>query len=98
MFSDLINISDILNELRRNASSLCVGKNWIAPSGFAGAQGSVVCIKDPDSFAPVVIDLSDTDSYDRKDIIVQGKDVILKNTMSYDNDGNLPMLNIFIDQ
>lgn len=98
MFSDLLNTSDILNELRRNASSLCVGKERIAPSGFESAEGSVVCIKDPDGYDPVEIDLSDPDTYDKKDIVVQGKDVILKNTMEYVGSDELPTLNIFIDQ
>ena len=92
MFSDLLNTSDILNELRRNASSLCVGKTW------NDSDGSVVCINDDSDRDPVVIDLSSTDSYDKKDIIIQKRDVILQSTMSDDGDGNLPTLNIFIDQ
>lgn len=98
MFSDLINTSDILNGLRRNASSLCLGKEWITPLDSMTEEGSVVCIKDPNGYAPVVIDLSNPSSYNKKDIVVQGKDVILKNTMNYVDWDELPTLNVFIDQ
>ena len=94
MFTDLLNVSDILNELRRNASSLCVGKAWNSND----TEDSVTCINGDDSSEPLVVDLSVRSKYDKKDIIVKDRDVILQGTMYKDDDGNLPTLNIFIDK
>ncbi len=97
MFSDLINISDILNELRRNASSLCVWKARMEDFPASPSEEQIICINQSDP-SPFVIDLSKPIDYDKKDIIVQGRDVILENTMEYVDADQLPTLNIFIDK
>lgn len=100
-----MNISNNINQLKRNASTLCRGKqvhnesSWLGAAGGGDAASSTVCIgtsstefSDAD---PVVIDLANTPTYLGKTIVVYGKNVILQGTMPQANDITL---NLFVDR
>jgi hypothetical protein len=108
VFSDVVNTSDVLNALRKNASTLCRGTSWDTSSSTITLNQAytnnktVICIGSVaadglsyvDGSSPVIIDLSDTVTYDGKEIIVRGRNVILRN-------GSVPSvtnaLNLFVD-
>lgn len=95
--SDKMNISNSINQLKRNASELCRGKRVYDYTNWRGVSASVICIGSVnDSFSeidPVVIDPSVTSDYDGKTIIVYNKNVILR-----DNMPKTAALNLFVDR
>lgn len=97
--SDKMNISNSINQLKRNASSLCRGKKVYDETTWTNSTANVVCIGTPaDDFLetdPVVINLANTSDYNGKTIIVYAKNVVLQDTMPQSNDY---ALNLFIDR
>lgn len=94
IFSDLINTSDILNWLRKNANTLCVWKTWYTDIS-SSSDDSVVCINNGGGIAidPLIIDLTNSD-YNKKDFIIRWRDVILQ----WNIDDDVSTLNIFVDE
>lgn len=94
-----MNISTSINQLKRNASSLCRGKRVYDQSNRQSAPEGVVCIGSAsDIFTesdPVEIDLNDTNQYENKTFVIYGKNVELFGTMpeAYDY-----ALNMFVDR
>ncbi|MBP6910449.1 hypothetical protein KBC03_02515 [Patescibacteria group bacterium] len=94
-----MNISNSINQLKRNASALCRGKKVYDYSTWTTATESTICVGAPaDDFTetdPVVIDLGVTADYSDKTIIVYGRNVTLVGTMP---ESTSYSLNLFIDR
>lgn len=97
--SDKMNISNSINQLKRNASALCRGKKVYDYTTWTSASENIICVGAPaDDFTetdPVVIDLATTADYSDKTIIVYGKNVTLQGTMPASTSYSL---NLFIDR
>ena len=97
--SDKMNISNSINELKRNASSLCRGKKVYDYTTWTSSTENTVCIgTTADDFTesdPVVIDLNNPSMYSAKNIVVYAKNVILQNSMPSSTSYSL---NLFVDR
>lgn len=85
-----INSSTLINVAKQNAQILCQGKNIHTTNFTLSSSEKIVCIENSD----VTINLTNTESYENKTIIVKGGDVILEGGMEEIS----PALNLFIDK
>ena len=107
VFSDVINTSDILNTLRKNADAACRGQQKITDGGtlawLISGNPRTVCIYNDNgtdefdvgysSDVPVVIDLGEPNDYNGIEIVVKGRNVVLEGSVP----GNEYALNLFVD-
>ncbi len=93
-----VTIGSLINQVNKNASSLCRGKRLYEPSEWNEAllNNTIVCIV-ADAYDPwvkVSLDLQEVSDYDGKTFILKNVDLVLLDSM--DESSNVP-LNVFID-